>query len=154
MPCPSQSLSLIHISVRMMSHRSSHRQVRPHHGLSWLAPHHCRVRRGQQWCCQGSHDSLSRAGRWQPIPSHPLSCDTRRQSLASQTLQTLDPEHKDQDLQRSEPAERRKISDCSLTCCHWSAINWCILTASTRLSADPRFSVNCAPSWDGTLSVV
>lgn len=94
------------MSFRLLAH--------PHHGLYGLAPRHCRVQQGQ-WHCWGNCGSPCRAGRWQLTPSHPLSCDKRRQFPALQTPQTLDPEHKDRGPLRSEPAERRTANQWLLS---------------------------------------
>lgn len=51
------------IRIRMTSHRTSHLPARPHHGLTWLAPHHCRVWLGQWQHYWGNRCSLCWAGR-------------------------------------------------------------------------------------------
>lgn len=141
----------------MTSCRSSRQPARLHRGPSWLVPHHCTAQRGRLRRWRANHGSPCRAGRWRQTPSRPPSCDTRQQSPASQTPRTWDPERKGRDPLRWEPAEEdRRISDYGLTESYWSisVIDQCFLTASTRLSADPRFSVSWAPSCEGTLRVV
>lgn len=148
--------------VRTTSRSSFRPLARPRRGSPWLAPRRCRARRGRlPPCCWGDRrgSPAPPAGRWQLTPSRPPSCDTRRQSPAWQTPRTWGPVRTGLGLLRSEPGGRGRGYGQQIQVDHRSPDDkrrsqLGLVTASTRLSAEPRFSVSWAPSCEGTRRVV